>query len=237
MLKPGDKAPDVVLKNLEGQTMTLSAYWQQGKNVLLVFLRHLGWLPCREHVAQLRLQYADFQALNTTIVVISFGSKETVQRWLQETETPFPMLLDPERIAYQAYGLDHSLLRSWSPKIWWHYAKLMLSGRRWRGIQGDSGQLGGDFIVDTTGIIRLVHPSKDPADRPSIDQLLITLHKLNLWHLSLIIMTPVTYLWSANDLWCTNSGCYCARWKLKCIYSQLVSVLKQCIIWGHHGFA
>ena len=42
MLKPGDKAPDVVLENLEGQTMTLSAYWQQGKNVLLVFLRHLG---------------------------------------------------------------------------------------------------------------------------------------------------------------------------------------------------
>lgn len=42
MLKPGDKAPDVSLKNLEGQATALSVYQQNGKNILLVFLRHLG---------------------------------------------------------------------------------------------------------------------------------------------------------------------------------------------------
>jgi len=79
---------------------------------------------------------------------------------------PFEILLDPERVAYQAYGLDRSLIRSWGPKVWYKYAQLLLSGRNWRGIQGDSTQLGGDFIVDRDGIIQLAYRSHDPTDRP-----------------------------------------------------------------------
>lgn len=42
MPKLNDIAPDITLKNLEGHPVSLSTYWQQGNNVLLVFLRHLG---------------------------------------------------------------------------------------------------------------------------------------------------------------------------------------------------
>ncbi len=101
------------------------------------------------------------------------------QIWLQETQAPFLLLLDQTRGSYRAYGLERSLLRSWGPKIIWQYVRLLLSGRRWRGIQGDSGQLGGDFIIDTNGILRFTHPSRDPADRPSMDQLLAVLGELH----------------------------------------------------------
>src|SRR3970282_580334 len=57
-------------------------------------------------------------------------------------------------------------------------ARLMLSGRRWRGIQGDSGQLGGDFVVDRNGVIRLAYRSHDPADRPTIGQIVQCLEEL-----------------------------------------------------------
>lgn len=116
--------------------------------------------------------------LNTRVAIISFGTFPGAIAWLQETAVLFEFFLDPGRKAYQAYGLEHSLVRSWGPKAWSTYARLLLSGRRWRGIQGDSAQLGGDFIVDRNGIIRLAYRSHDPTDRPSINELVTLLQRL-----------------------------------------------------------
>jgi len=41
MIQPGEKAPSLTLKNVEGQAMALADTWQQ-QPTLLVFLRHLG---------------------------------------------------------------------------------------------------------------------------------------------------------------------------------------------------
>ena len=102
------------------------------------------------------------------------------QAWIAETNSDFQFLLDQEKEANQAYGLQRSLLRSWKPKIWLEYAKLFSQGRKWRGIQGDSGQLGGDFIIDHSGIIRMAYRSIDPADRPAVSDMLNLLDEINL---------------------------------------------------------
>ena len=73
---------------------------------------------------------------------------------------------------YKAYGLERSLARSWNLRTIWRYVQLLTSGRKWRGIQGDSAQLGGDFIVDADGIVQLAYRSHDPTDRPDVDELL-----------------------------------------------------------------
>jgi len=120
----------------------------------------------------LRSQQEELKKLNAAVVIITFGPAYLVKNWIEETQAPFLVLIDEERAAYRAYGLERSLVRSWGIKTIWQYAQLLLSGRRWRGIQGDSGQLGGDFIVDTQGMLRLVHPSQNPTDRPPISELL-----------------------------------------------------------------
>ncbi len=61
----------------------------------------------------------------------------------------------------------------------WRYVRLLAAGRKWRGIQGDSAQLGGDFIVDTNGVVQLAYPSHDPTDRPSVGHLLNLLRQIN----------------------------------------------------------
>jgi len=127
---------------------------------------------------QLRQSSAMIEKLNTRVAIISFGTLPRAKAWLQETAVTFEFFLDPGRKAYQAFGLERSLTSSWGPKVWFTYARLLLSGRRWRGIQGDSAQLGGDFIVDKTGIVRLAYRSHDPTDRPSIDELVSLLHRL-----------------------------------------------------------
>ena len=122
------------------------------------------------------------EARKTRVALISFGNTELAQAWIEETQASFQFLLDSERKAYQAFSLDHSMRRSWSPKVWLEYTRLMAKGRRWRGIQGDSGQLGGDFIVDREGILRMAYRSQDPTDRPTLNYLLRKLDHINGYH-------------------------------------------------------
>ncbi len=88
-------------------------------------------------------------------------------------------LLDPERETYQTYGLGRSLLRSWGPKTIWRYIQLLLAGRKWKGIQGDSTQLGGDFLIDKNGNIQLAYRSNDPTDRPTTENILNIIETLS----------------------------------------------------------
>ena len=88
--------------------------------------------------------------------------------------------LDPERTVYATYGLERSFRRSWNLKTMWRYVRLLTSGRQWRGIQGDSAQLGGDFVVDAGGIVRLAYRSYDPTDRPPVANLLALLRQLDI---------------------------------------------------------
>lgn len=126
---------------------------------------------------QVVAHYAAIQALNAQVIAISFGTPYWANVWLQETAAPFPLLLDPQREAYQAYGLQASVFRSWAPKNLWYYVKAVAQGRELLGKRGDPHQLGGDFVIDRQGIVRLAHPSNDPTDRPSLPKLLAALRK------------------------------------------------------------
>lgn len=130
-------------------------------------------------MTQLCQHQDDLRGLNTQVLILSFGTLPAAQAWLEETCAPFNLLLDPERKVYQAYGLERSFFRSWNLRTFWRYVQLMGAGWRWRGIQGDSTQLGGDFIIDAQGIVRLAYRSHDPADRPSVPALLdvLRVHK------------------------------------------------------------
>jgi hypothetical protein len=129
-------------------------------------------------VVQLAPRYQEIQALNAEVATISFGIEYWARMWLQETQSPFPFLVDPERAAYHAYGLQSSVVRSWMPQNLWYYAKAALQGREKFGKRGDPHQLGGDFIVDSRGIVRLAHPSSEPTDRPSVDRLLAVMREV-----------------------------------------------------------
>ena len=130
-------------------------------------------------MAQLCQYLESFRPFNVNVIVVTFGAAPLARAWLEQTSAPFAVWLDPDRAAYRAYELDRSLVRSWGPKTIWTYTKLMLRGRRWRGIQGDSGQLGGDFVVDSSGHLRLAYRSRDPSDRPSVGELLEVFRQLD----------------------------------------------------------
>ncbi|KAF0313727.1 hypothetical protein FJT64_015713 [Amphibalanus amphitrite] len=125
---------------------------------------------------------AELERLRCAVLVVSFSDRGAVLRWLSETGCPFPVLLDPRRRLYTALGLPTDLQQVWS-----HAALLEEAERRleapdspplevpYRGGPADPHQLGGDFLLDSRGRLMLSHPSTDPADRPTVQQLLDTL--------------------------------------------------------------
>jgi peroxiredoxin len=124
---------------------------------------------------------SEFSDLDTRILIISFGTFATVEQWLNETCPDFTVLLDREREVYRAYQLERSYWRSRSLRTRWVYFKAWLAGKKTHESHGDdTSQLGGDFVVDRSGILRLVHRSYDPMDRPSVEELMKALAKLPL---------------------------------------------------------
>ena len=93
--------------------------------------------------------------------------------YVQDTQLPWPLLVDRERTLYHAYGMERG--RWWDiygPASSWAYLKLFARGRRPRLPGSDVHQLGGDVLIDPAGIVRLHHVGSGPADRPPVATLL-----------------------------------------------------------------
>jgi peroxiredoxin len=130
-------------------------------------------------VTQLCQHKDELEQLDVEVLLVSFSSKGYARRWINEVCSIFQLLLDREKVMYRTYGLDRSFWRTWNLKIAWSYVKLMRAGRRWQGIQGDSMQMGGDFIIDSEGVVRFAYRSRDPADRPAVEQLMRVLRQIH----------------------------------------------------------
>ena len=123
-------------------------------------------------MVQLCQRSAEFQNLNTDVLTITFSSLGYAKVWSQEVCPQFPLLLDADRALYRLYGLERSLVSPWSPRAVWRALTLLRAGRRWQGIRGDVTEQGGDVVVEASGLVRYLYVSRDPSDRPSVDDLL-----------------------------------------------------------------
>ncbi len=110
---------------------------------------------------------------NVQILVVTFESDRFARSYVEETSLPWPLLVDETREAYRNYGmLSASFWDIWGPKTWWAYLNEILKGRKLGRSAGDIYQRGGDVLIDPTGIIRLHHIGKGPADRPTVEVIL-----------------------------------------------------------------
>ncbi len=112
------------------------------------------------------------------MVAIGFATPERLRRLAEDVGVPFPMLHGPEYQAYRAFSLQQGTLREvYGLRTAWAYLKLIVRKRRFTRTQTDRLQLGGDFIIDGQGIVRLAYRSRDPADRPPVSRLLDALRE------------------------------------------------------------
>jgi peroxiredoxin len=126
----------------------------------------------------LRERKDDFDRLNTQIAVVTFTGGYWADHWLKDTGVDFPLLIDENNDLYDSFDLKRSFWKTWQPKVILDYAKRLVKGESLKQSSGDPYQMGGDFIIDTDGIVRLAYRSDDPTDRPPVDDLLKVLERI-----------------------------------------------------------
>lgn len=131
-------------------------------------------MPCLEHLAQLREREAVLAARGVRVMAVTFESAERVREYREREPISYPILRDPERVAYRAFGLQRRERAAsiWRPKTSWYYVKNMVRGRLPRVARADYYQLGGDVLLSPSGAVCWVYRSQEPADRPSVELIL-----------------------------------------------------------------
>jgi peroxiredoxin len=122
-----------------------------------------------------RQRHAEFRRLGAEVVVVTPSRPDVVAAFLRQRALPFPVIADPQRDAYRAFGLDRtSWLTIFRPDVLMRYVVFILRGWLPRKIrQGeDVLQLGGDFLLDGDGRLIYAYRSAEPTDRPAVKTLL-----------------------------------------------------------------
>ncbi len=175
-LKFNDPAPDVEITDTSGDPVKLSSLWRD-QVLILAFSRHFGCPQCKEMVDQLVVAAPQFQSKQLTLAIVTQGTPEQARLFCEQRAPGILCLSDPERKAYEAYGLERA-------NIWQTFLSLNVwrSNRRLKKERGwnvelppkgqDAMQMAGTFVISPDGTIRLPYYYDDIADHPSVDLLL-----------------------------------------------------------------
>jgi thioredoxin-dependent peroxiredoxin len=111
LLQKNVTAPVFKLKDIYGRLIDLEQY--SDKKVLIGFFRHAGCPFCNLRVHALTKVHAELKSLGLEMIFF-FESKEKVilRSSFHVGVSPIPIIADPDKVWYQAYGLEPSALKS-----------------------------------------------------------------------------------------------------------------------------
>ena len=118
---------------------------------------------------------AEVAAVNAAVVLIAYDRPGLLStKMMRGIDVPYTILFDPDRVAYQRWGLGQTgPFGAWlSPALTWRYLKLLLRGERFLGFAPDMYQLGGDFVLDGEHRITFAHRMTNNGDRADVSVLL-----------------------------------------------------------------
>lgn len=132
-------------------------------------------MPCVAHLGEVAANVERLRAAGVNVLVISQAKPAVLATFLRNHPQPVPVVGDPDRAAYRAFGLERtSWLSFFRPSVMWGYLRLMFRGGKVRKPYPgeDVLQLGGDFLIDRSGRVVYAYRSRTATDRPGIDALL-----------------------------------------------------------------
>jgi peroxiredoxin len=175
-LKFNDPAPDLELRDVNNHPVQLSSLWKD-QVLILAFTRHFGCPQCKEMVDQLATAFPDLQDRNLSLAFITQGSPEETKVFCEQRAPGILCLSDPDRRAYQAYGLERAnLWQTFLSLDVWRSNRRLKRERGWNSDLPPKGQdamqMAGTFVIAPDGTIRLPYYYDHIADHPSVDLLL-----------------------------------------------------------------
>ena len=174
VLASGAAAPDLTLQDDSGAMVRLSDFWSAGP-ALLMFWRHFGCTCGMERAKRPIVESESYQDAGLTSVVISQGEPERAAAYRREHDIPYPILCDPDHVAYRTYGVGQwaveQVLFDAPPEYWQHPHDLGVEFQNGRREQGrppvdDPWRSAAEFVVGGDGVIRLSYAYQYCEDYP-----------------------------------------------------------------------
>ncbi|MBQ2122602.1 MAG: thioredoxin-dependent thiol peroxidase [Bacteroidaceae bacterium] len=149
MLKIGDKIPEILGTNENGETLLSSNF--KGKKLVLYFYPKDNTSGCTAEACSLRDNYAQLRSQGYEIVGVSKDSATSHQNFIAKHELPFTLIADTDTTLHQAFG-------TWGEKS--------MCGRKYM------GTLRTTFIVNEDGVITHIFEPKKIKTKEHAEQIL-----------------------------------------------------------------
>ena len=165
----GETIPDVSVRNMAGESVSLKAEVAK-KPTVLVFYRG-GWCPyCNKHLAELRTIEGDLQKAGYQVVAVSTDSPESMKATMDKEHLTYTLLSDADTKAAQAFGLAYKAPQQYGPTL----------------EKGSGGQntekllpVPAVFLLDQQGRIRFEHINPNFKERISAKLLMAVANSLS----------------------------------------------------------
>lgn len=139
MLETGMKAPDFILPDKNGNSVSLSDFL--GKKIVLYFYPKDNTPGCTRQACAFAALHEKFKEKNAVVIGVSKDSPESHSKFADKNGLPFTLLSDPELKAIKEYGV-------------WQEKKLY--GKTTMGVIRTT------FIIDEKGMIMKIMPKVKP---------------------------------------------------------------------------
>jgi peroxiredoxin Q/BCP len=133
MIEAGQKAPELNIKDQNGNTRTLAEF--KGKKLVLYFYPKDDTPGCTAEACDLRDNYSRFLSEGYAILGVSPDTEAKHQKFIAKYELPFDLLADTEHTVAMAYG------------VW---VEKSMYGKQYMGIARKT------FVINENGLIETV---------------------------------------------------------------------------------
>jgi peroxiredoxin len=168
-------APDLTLSDVQGKPVKLSSLWAK-RPLLLAFTRHFGCTQCKEMLDEIVAGREQIVKSGLDIAVVMQGTPQATAEFARIFAPGLRCLADPERKAYQAYGLERGTIFQTflNLKVWSAVRNSHRKGYRVEPPPAgqDAMQLSGIFIISRGGKVQLPYYFDNIADHPPLELLL-----------------------------------------------------------------
>ena len=149
MLQVGEKAPEILGRDENGQEIRLSDF--SGRKLILYFYPKDSTSGCTAEACSLRDNYSSLRKLGYAVVGVSVQDEKSHRRFIEKNQLPFPLIADTENRLVEQMGV-------WGEKS--------MYGRKYMGTFRTT------FIINEEGVIEKVFLPKEIKTKTHAEQIL-----------------------------------------------------------------
>jgi peroxiredoxin len=172
--------------SLTSEVATVEKLISKNKLTWFVFLRNYYCPLCIKHVKALADAKEKLAQLQCHVIIVAPGERKGSELFNADVPTPFEIYLDTSesKKVYQNYGLKRSVKKMFGSHAWPLVAEFLLNGgitgKAYEGIKDEPLQMGGDYVLDSSGEILYSNVSRNVFDRPKVPNVMTLLQSTKL---------------------------------------------------------